>query len=574
MGRRELKDCMQRLAERYGLRYLEKHKGFVGIYRGIGVKVCNSGGEITLSFFCPTVDIGDQILEEFAGFGHWAEAGLPNAWIEALRELDANKPTITPTSHRGCMVKIDKYRLEHIDTDKLMEIPEIIAHDLYEYGATETWVCDMCKQDAATDAFLDGANASLCNRCWYEVHLAQKSKKRKSVLGPFCWTFLMVGALILVSIIWGTFKEPSGMDICDEGIEALENGNYSLAITYFTKAIRHDPNLSPAYALRANAYHNIGDYDAAIKDYTEAIRIVKPTLSELPKEEAAGLYNDRGFAYLMKNDYDRAIADYTKALEIKPNFAEAYNNQGFTYSEMGKYDQAIADYTKAIEINPKFAVGYNNRGLAYHHKDQYELAIADHTKAIEINPGYAEAHNCRGIAYEEKGEFNQAISDYTRAIEIEPRHAIAYLNRGTAYSDKGKYKMAISDYTKAIGINPGSAGAYNNRGSTYDVIGLHDQAISDFNKALEIQPEFFQAYSNRGLAYGAKGQPDQTISDCTRALEIEPRFAEAYVNRASAYYAKGEYDKAWEGIHKAESLGYKVHPEFLKNLREASGREK
>jgi hypothetical protein len=36
----------------------------------------------------------------------------------------------------------------------------------------------------------------------------------------------------------------------------------------------------------------------------------------------------------------------------------------------------------------------------------------------------------------------------------------------------------------------------------------------------------------------------------------------------------GEYDKAWEDVNKAQSLGYHVSPEFLKDLREALGRDK
>ena len=47
----------------------------------------------------------------------------------------------------------------------------------------------------------------------------------------------------------------------------------------------------------------------------------------------------------------------------------------------------------------------------------------------------------------------------------------------------------------------------------------------------------------------------------------------AYTNRAVAYYYKGKYTKAWEDIYKAQSLGIQIHPEFLKDLREASGRQ-
>jgi Flp pilus assembly protein TadD len=82
-----------------------------------------------------------------------------------------------------------------------------------------------------------------------------------------------------------------------------------------------------------------------------------------------------------------------------------------------------------------------------------------------------------------------------------------------------------------------------------------------------------EAYNNRGLTFGRKGQYDQAISDSTKAIELNPNFAEAYNNRGIACYHKGEYDKAWDDIYKAQSLGYQVHPEFLKALRAASGRQ-
>ena len=56
--------------------------------------------------------------------------------------------------------------------------------------------------------------------------------------------------------------------------------------------------------------------------------------------------------------------------------------------------------------------------------------------------------------------------------------------------------------------------------------------------------------------------------------EIAPGHPKLHINRSVAYYYKGEYDKAWEDVHKAQSSGLQAQPEFLKNLREASGREK
>lgn len=47
----------------------------------------------------------------------------------------------------------------------------------------------------------------------------------------------------------------------------------------------------------------------------------------------------------------------------------------------------------------------------------------------------------------------------------------------------------------------------------------------------------------------------------------------SYYNRGSNYMTKGEYDQAWEDVHKAQSMEFQVPPDFLKALREASGRE-
>jgi tetratricopeptide (TPR) repeat protein len=67
---------------------------------------------------------------------------------------------------------------------------------------------------------------------------------------------------------------------------------------------------------------------------------------------------------------------------------------------------------------------------------------------------------------------------------------------------------------------------------------------------------------------------DRTISEFNRVLEGNPQNARAYYERGLVYYNKGEYDKAWEDVHKAQSLGYQVPSEFLRLLSAASGREK
>jgi len=152
---------------------------------------------------------------------------------------------------------------------------------------------------------------------------------------------------------------------------------------------------------------------------------------------------------------------------------------------------------------------------------------------------------------------------------IQTKQAEDYFNLGTEHLRQGEYDRAISVFNKALELNPGYAEAYLNRGIAYRNKGQHDQAVSDYGKVLQIDPKDARAYCNRGNAFIEKGQYDNAISDYNKALEINSRDAQVFYNRGLAYYFK-----FWEDIKMAQGLGYKIPPNFLDDLRKASGRQK
>jgi tetratricopeptide (TPR) repeat protein len=153
------------------------------------------------------------------------------------------------------------------------------------------------------------------------------------------------------------------------------------------------------------------------------------------------------------------------------------------------------------------------------------------------------------------------------------QNATSCCDQARAYESEGQYFEAISEYNKAIEINPRCTEAYFNRGNIYQRWGQFDHAISDYNKAIEIGLMNSEVYNNRGNALQRKGHYDRAVSDYNKAIEIDPKNARAYSNRGVAYHLKAEYEKAWKDVHKAQSLGFQVPEEFLKELRKASGRE-
>jgi protein O-mannosyl-transferase len=334
--------------------------------------------------------------------------------------------------------------------------------------------------------------------------------------------------------------------------------------TLWNDTVHKSPNKARPYNNRGLAYQTKGNLEQAILDYNRAIAI-EPNYVEA--------YSNRGAVYQNKGNLDQAFLDCNKAIEINPNYAGAYINRGNAHKDKGNPDQAFSDYNKAIEIAPNYAKAYNNRGNAHKAKGNLDQAILDYNKAIEIDPNLAEAYSNLGNAHKAKGNLNQAFLDYNKAIAINPDYADTYYNRGLAYQTKGNLDQAILDYNKAIEIKPDYADAYVNRGTVYQIKGNLDQAILDYNKAIEIDPNYADVYCNRGLAYQNQGNLDQAFLDYNKAIEIDPDYAGAYVNRAMVYFKKQEYTKSREDAQRAQILGYKVSPEFLEQLRKASGRE-
>jgi tetratricopeptide (TPR) repeat protein len=75
-----------------------------------------------------------------------------------------------------------------------------------------------------------------------------------------------------------------------------------------------EPNTAEAYFFNGRYLaEKRGDYDRAIADFTQAVRLD-------PKDKGSFYY--RGASYHMKGDYARAISDYEAALRLDPNYAD------------------------------------------------------------------------------------------------------------------------------------------------------------------------------------------------------------------------------------------------------------
>jgi tetratricopeptide (TPR) repeat protein len=230
-----------------------------------------------------------------------------------------------------------------------------------------------------------------------------------------------------------------------------------------------------------------GDPDTRITGCTAVIDSGLLT-TLLTSEKLSVIYNNRGTAYVGKHDYDRAIQDFNEAIRLNQNYSYTYRERGIAYYSKDDYDRAIQDYNVAIRLNPNDGSAYFRRGDAYEGKEDHDRAIQDFNDAIRLKPNFESAYSSRGNAYSGKDDYDRAIQDYDQAIRLNPKYAIAYYSRGCAYYNKGDYERAIQDYNEAIRLEPNFGYAYEKRGDAYLLQSNLTAAIADFEVVISHAP--------------------------------------------------------------------------------------
>jgi len=132
--------------------------------------------------------------------------------------------------------------------------------------------------------------------------------------------------------------------------------------------------LASQEAKRGDQHLAAGNWEEASLAYKEALKNdpFDPGLTSkyaMARERAAGLYHDRGQAFLKERQMDLAIEQFKRALTIEPanlahqaSLAEAtrlkdarsHFREAERLAQLGRTDEAMGSYTRAAELDPTF----------------------------------------------------------------------------------------------------------------------------------------------------------------------------------------------------------------------------
>jgi len=142
---------------------------------------------------------------------------------------------------------------------------------------------------------------------------------------------------------------------CYLGYEQSEEGNYSKAIEYYSKAIELDSKNATAYINRGNVKFILDEDLAAISDYEKAIELDSMFFEA---------YNNLGNAKMYRYGLDEVENYFNKSIELNSNYSNAYFNRGLMYFGLGNLKNSIKDFEKCIQLNPEDVEAFYLCGLA------------------------------------------------------------------------------------------------------------------------------------------------------------------------------------------------------------------
>ncbi len=100
--------------------------------------------------------------------------------------------------------------------------------------------------------------------------------------------------------------------------------------------------------------------------------------------EKAQAYAMRALALSIKGQYESAIRDYDESIRIAPDFAVALNNRAWAYFKWGRGSQGLADVERSLQLNPLSEHTWDTRAHIRQTLGQFSGAFADYERAVDI----------------------------------------------------------------------------------------------------------------------------------------------------------------------------------------------
>lgn len=364
------------------------------------------------------------------------------------------------------------------------------------------------------------------------------------------------------------------------GIVAFQGGNFHIAAGFMRSAIAAAPTLPAPRCDLGNAYKELGQTEAAVQAYGEALAL---------DDNYLDAYFNRAITLYDMQRYEEALSDYQEIVARHPNDPAVLNNIGMILHRLGRHELALSSLEQALLIDGNYLHAHGNRcdvlealqrfdaalevcrrmiALAPHTGDGYvrlvslqlrlgrlEQALADANAAITAVPNEPDCHFVRGHALYALERFAAAVDSYDNVLRLSPAAAAAYDWRGLAQARQRQLAAALNSHERALELDGSMVDAHLHRADVLCQLGRLESAAQGYAVALELDPNNAGACSGRAAVFAMLGQDDAALEACEQALVRDPAHAPAYWIRGQLHLRNARFEQGWQDLEWRAQVG-------------------
>ena len=225
-----------------------------------------------------------------------------------------------------------------------------------------------------------------------------------SASSPWSWTIYVYWFIILFFIA-ATFY------ILGRSHEFLHPSANNVVVTEEVLVKTED------YVANAKEKLAAGNIEDAIAELSTAVE----------SNATSAVYALRGEAYMQMGDYEKALSDFDAAIEMDALNAIAFYDRSLLNTRLENYDAALNDVNNALAAQSMKPADILTMRDLYAKRGQLNLwlknwrgAVADYTNSLARAEGKisADVYAERAEAFTALGDFENAINDYTTAVRV------------------------------------------------------------------------------------------------------------------------------------------------------------
>jgi superkiller protein 3 len=362
--------------------------------------------------------------------------------------------------------------------------------------------------------------------------------------------------------------DPADLDVqLTLGNLRLAAGEPAEGVQHYQRALLIEPECTPPPLESA-------EQQAAEGDLGVAIAALERLVAECPG--IADYHVSLADLYAQNGDDEAALQQYSAALKLQPNYLEATVKLGTQHLRRGRLVDAAQFFNRAVELNDRLMCAFVGLGVAQHAAGHEQEAHATFDLAASLEPNttllFSEATRLRlrcaddgdnaGAAETAPATDEQdapdpetllrdAIRRHEQALRATPRYADLHYRHGLLLRQAGRPLEAIAAFRRAVEINPNYTKALLKLGVCLKELGRASEALAAFRQALSVQPRDVKVHYELGLLFAQRNRFDLAVEHFEVALGGDAENLAFRQNLALALQNIGMVDRAaatWRSI--------------------------